>query len=349
MQGSLRKIIVGSAFLAATCVVAVVGYWLSGWSLVDSIYMVIITTFGVGYGEVQPITDPGLKIFTMAVIILGCSALIYVTGGFIQMVTEGEINRALGTRRKAKGIDKLKGHAIVCGFGRVGRILATELKEAGHEFVVIDASPERVREAEGMAYLVVSGNATEEETLRHAGIARARVLATVLPDDAANVFITLTARDLSQEIEIIARAEHPSTERKLLRSGATRVVMPSAIGAAKIRHLITNPSGDSLLGKASSHIDEDLRQLGLQMREQELPGDSPFAHRPLAECTITGVRHFVIVAIVRAGGELLRNPEPHVVLEPGDKILVVASSNDLPQVIQAATSDNGMLYRGVRH
>jgi voltage-gated potassium channel len=349
MQASLKKIVVGSLFLAGTCVVAVVGYWLSGWSLVDSIYMVIITTFGVGYGEVQPITEPGLKIFTMVVIVVGCSALIYVTGGFIQMVTEGEINRALGTRRKAKGIDKLKGHAIVCGFGRVGRILAAELKEAGHEFVVIDASPERVRDAEAAACRVVSGNATEEETLRIAGIARARVLATVLPDDAANVFITLTARDLSQEIEIIARAEHPSTERKLLRSGATRVVMPSAIGASKIRHLITNPSGDSLLGKASSHIDEDLRQIGLQMRELELPPDSPFVDRPLAECAITGVRHFVIVAVVRPGGELLRNPGPQVVLQVGDRILVVASAKELPEVIRGATDDTGMLYRGVRH
>jgi voltage-gated potassium channel len=322
---------------------------LSGWNLVDAIYMVVITTFGVGYGEVQPITEPGLKLFTMAVIIVGCSSLIYVTGGFIQMITEGEINRAMGIRRKTKGIDKLSRHVIICGFGRVGRILAAELFHAKEHFVVVDSNPDRVREAEALGYLVVGGSASEEETLQNAGIVRARVLATVLPDDAANVFITLTARELSSEVEIIARAEHPDTERKLLRSGANRVVMPSAIGAAKISHLITNPSAGNILGHSGDQFEESLHQVGLQMREIELPADSPLLGRPLAECEMTSTLDFLLVALIRAGGELIRNPGLDITLEAGDKVVMLASAREMPQLVKRASGQSTMLFRGVRH
>ncbi len=204
MQASVNKIVVGGSLFFATCTAAVIGYYLAGWGLLDAIYMVIITIFGVGYGEVRPLADPTLKVFTIGVIIIGCSSLIYITGGFIQMVTEGQINKALGARKTAKGVGRLRGHTIICGFGRVGRILARELKAAGRMFVIVDAEGKRVAQADEMGYIAINGDASEEGTLRSAGIDRARVLATVLPNDAINVFITLTARDLNDQLEIIA-------------------------------------------------------------------------------------------------------------------------------------------------
>lgn len=349
MHSSWRKIVVGSSFFFGTCAVAILGYYLSGWELVDAIYMVIITTFGVGYGEVRPITEPSLKIFTMAVIIVGCSSLIYITGGFIQMVTEGEINRVLGTRRRTKGIDGLSGHAIVCGFGRVGRILAAELRKAGQSFVVVDANPQRVQEAEADGNLVVTGNATEEEILEHAGIARARVLATVLPDDAANVFITLTARELRPDIEIIGRAENISSERKLLRSGANRVVMPSAIGAAAISNLITNPSAGELLQGGDRHFGDALHHLGLRLREIELGEGSHLAGKTLAEADIGGIAKFLIVAVKHAGGEILRDPPPETIVEIGDKLYLLASERQLPKIVHRAAGEGIMQFRGQKH
>ena len=194
MNSSWRRILIGGTFFGLTCVVAVAGYMMAGWQFLDAVYMVVITVFGVGYGEARPVDEPGLKVFTMGVIIAGCSSGIYVVGGFVQMIAEGEINRVLGTRRMSNGIEQLSGHAIVCGFGRVGQMLVNDLAAAKHPLVVIDNSGQRIAEAQTAGFLTVLGSASDEPTLEAAGIARARVLATVLPDDTANVFITLTAK-----------------------------------------------------------------------------------------------------------------------------------------------------------
>ncbi len=230
----------GLSFFVATALIATVGYKLAGWSWIDSLYMVTITVFGVGYGEVQPLENPLLKLFTMGVILAGCSSLIYVLGGFVQLLAEGEIEEMLGTRKQSREIDQLHDHTIICGYGRVGQMLAAELHQKGESFVVLDNCQSRVDKAIGDGFLAMVGNAVDDETLSEAGLFRARTIATVLPDDAANVFITLTARDLCESICIIARAECPTTERKLIRGGATHVVLPAAIGAIRIAQLVSN-------------------------------------------------------------------------------------------------------------
>ena len=225
--------------MVTTCLVATLGYRLAGWSWLDSVYMVTITIFGVGYGEVNVIDQTWLKIFTIAVIISGCSSLIYVLGGFVQMLTEGEIEKLLGKRMQNRELEQLSDHTIICGYGRVGQILAAELQSQGESLVILDRNPERVELAVEDGFPAMVGDAVGDDTLQKVGLLRARAFATVLPDDAANVFITLTARDLNETIRIIARAESPCTERKLIRSGATNVVMPAAIGAMRIAQLAT--------------------------------------------------------------------------------------------------------------
>ena len=224
-------------FFLGTCVVATIGYVLAGWEWVDALYMVTITIFGVGYGEVKPIEEPWLKFFTMGVIFAGCSSLIYVIGGIVQMLAEGEIERMLGKRTRSRDIEKLSDHTIICGYGRVGQMLAIELSHQGEPLVILDRDPDRVEKAIDDGFLALEGNAVEDDVLQQVGLFQARALATVLPDDATNVFITLTARDLSESVRIIARAESPCTERKLLRGGASSVVMPAAIGAVRIAQL----------------------------------------------------------------------------------------------------------------
>lgn len=235
---TLRK---GITFFAATCVIATVGYVLAGWDWLDAIYMVTITIFGVGYGEVQPIEAPMLKLFTMGVIFAGCSSLVYVIGGIVQMLAEGEVERMLGIRTRSREIGQLSDHTIICGYGRVGQMLALELSNHGESLVVLDRNPDRVQLAIEDGFLALEGDAVNDDVLHRVGLFRARTLATVLPDDATNVFITLTARDLSDNIQIISRAESPCTERKLIRSGATSVVMPAAISAVRIAQLVSSP------------------------------------------------------------------------------------------------------------
>ncbi len=240
---TLRKAL---AFFVTTCLVATFGYVAAGWGWVDSIYMVTITIFGVGFGEVRPVEPVWLKLFTMGVILAGCSSLVFVIGGIVQMLTEGEIERLMGIRNRSREIESLSDHTIICGYGRIGQMLAAELQQLGKSLVVLDRSHDRVAEAIDDGFLAFEGDCTEDETLQHAGIFRASVLATVLPDDATNVFITLTARGMSEAIRIIARAESPFTESKLIRSGATHVVMPAAIGAIRVAQLATCDSIDSV-------------------------------------------------------------------------------------------------------
>ncbi|MGD8861749.1 MAG: potassium channel family protein, partial [Myxococcales bacterium] len=204
-SGSWLRLQLGGAVLAATAVVGVAGYIIAGWRPLDAVYMVVITLFGVGYGEVRAIESDGLRIFTIVLIVAGCSALIYILGGVFQLITEGELNRALGRRRMTKEIEQLKDHVIVCGFGRIGRALTDALQAGGKPFVVVDREPARLEEAMACGAPVFEGDATSEETLEAVGIARAHTLATVLPSDALNVFITLTARNLNPELQILAR------------------------------------------------------------------------------------------------------------------------------------------------
>ena len=187
------NLLYAAAFVGGVMAVFTVGYRAAGWSWSDSLYMVIITAFSVGFGEVQPVTDPWLRAWTMALIILGCTGIIFITGTLVQWLTESQIQRALGGKRMENEIEKLKNHAIICGFGRIGRMIATQLEEGGIPFVILDQAADRVAEARESGWLTMQGEATDEAVLRSAGINRARVLATVLPNDAANVFITQCA------------------------------------------------------------------------------------------------------------------------------------------------------------
>ncbi|HTU27668.1 MAG TPA: NAD-binding protein [Pirellulales bacterium] len=346
MNASLRRMLTGAIFFALTCIVAVTGYMIAGWEMLDAIYMVVITVFGVGYGEAKPLDNPGLKIFTMGVIIAGCSSGIYVVGGFVSMVAEGEINKALGGRRMTKEIEKLSNHAIICGYGRVGQMLAHDLAKANQPFVIIDNNDGRVQSARAAGYFVLQGSASEEETLEAAGISRARVLATVLPDDTTNVFITLSARELNGTMEIIARAESPSTEKKLMRSGATRIVMPALIGATKIAQMIMRPTAEDLLQAATgtAYLNEELKSIGLEMMEISVQAGSPLCEQPLNEVEVGS--GFVIVAIRQPDGHCVRDPKANVRLGPGDVLIILGHQGVLPQLARKARARTAVSFRG---
>ncbi|HSN81891.1 MAG TPA: potassium channel family protein, partial [Polyangiales bacterium] len=225
LDAAHRRIAQGFIVLGVVCAFAVAGYVLTGWSLSDAVYMVTITIFGVGYGEVRPVAGE-VRWLTIGVIVLGCSSLIYILGGFFQLIAEGELNRLLGSRRMKKTIEELTDHVIVCGLGRIGRVLRADLEAGGATVVFVDIDAERVSAAVEHGSLALAGDATSDEVLLEAGVKRARALVTVLPNDALNVFITLTARNLNPDLRIIARAEDPASDAKMIQAGADKVVLP---------------------------------------------------------------------------------------------------------------------------
>ncbi|TWT33070.1 potassium channel family protein [Blastopirellula retiformator] len=349
LSAPIRKMVTGAVLFLMICVVAVVGYVSAGWDLADSIYMVIITIFGVGYGEVQPVQSIPLRALTIMVIIAGYGAVIYTVGGFMQMVVDGELQKALKARRMTKEIEKLTGHTILCGVGRMGSILARELHAEGKLFVVIDSDEARLAAAEALGYLIVKGDATEEWVLEQAGIHRAALLTTVLSADATNVFVTVTAREMNPELTIIARGENPRTEKKLIGCGANKVVLPTAIGAKKLAQMIIRPSAENLLEQLThrSDLNEELGRIGLHFDELEVAPGSSLVNKPLGEIELRSNHGFLIVGIRHPDGSTILNPPPESRLIAGDIVIVLGHDDDIPQLAERFSSSKGkIMYRG---
>ncbi|NJP08315.1 MAG: potassium channel protein [Leptolyngbyaceae cyanobacterium RU_5_1] len=347
MQSSLRRMLIGVGFFALTFVVATAGYMLAGWNLLDSIYQVVITIFGVGFGEIGPMT-PVLRIFTMFVIIAGCTSVAYILGGFLQMITEGEIRKALGARRMMREIETLENHVIICGYGRIGQILTRKMQEANQPFVVIDNSSDRVASAEAKGYLVRHGSATDEAILESVGIMRAKYLATVLPDDAANVFITLTARSLNPDLFILSRGEYPSTEKKLRQAGADKVVSPAAIGALRMAHMITHPAALDFLDQdnARENLNELLAQINVQIDELAILPESNLVGSSISSVEVRGKGTFIVVALRKSDGSTIIHPSHETVLEAGDTLIVMGHRGDIPKFAKHHALKRQMMYRG---
>ena len=348
MSRPLRNLIAGLCALVLIFLVGVGGYVISGWPLLDAVYMVILTVFSVGYGEVRPIDTPGLMAFTVLIIVLGCTTVIFLMGAFIQFLTEGQILSALGGRRMSKEVKRLSGHVIVCGLGRVGRQIIAELESAGRDFVVIDRDLDRLSEISGRGRYHVSGDATNETTLLEAGIERADCLASVLPSDAANVFITLSARNLNPKLRIIARGDYPSTEAKLLQAGADRAVLPTHIGAERIAGLILRPDATEFLEQdaQTGGLSSDLSEIGIQVQEIQIPGDSDLVNATLAELETRGRSAFLVVAVRRADGDSIHKPPLDTRLAANDTLIVMCHQGIIPDFTERLYPKRQIQYRG---
>lgn len=319
----LERIRIGAMLLAAVLLAAVVGYRTQGHSWIESIYMMVITISTVGYTEDSNVSTE-TQIFTILVIVFGISTVVYTFGGFMQMLTEGELDKALSTRRRTLGIERMSGHLIICGYGRLGQILAEDMDRRGREFVVIDRDADPLAEAQENEFLFVTGDATEEEVLTIAGVERAEMLVTCLPSDADNVFITLTARNLNPDIHIIARAEQRTTEKKLRQAGANRVVLPALAGARHMGRLVTSPSTADLMDLV---VDQKFRDVELD--EAKLAPDSPLVGVSVRDTQARSTHRLLVIAVKQACGELLVGPEADYVFQAGDVMIVMGRGEDI--------------------
>ncbi|QYY36276.1 potassium channel protein [Ruficoccus sp. ZRK36] len=350
MKSPNRQFLYGTSLFLGTIVVGFLVFWLAGWPALDAIYMVIITIFGVGYGEVNTMT-PELRIFTIIFIVAGCTALIYTIGAFINWLTEGQLQRLLGERKMEKDIEQLSNHVVICGFGRIGRLLAEQLHSADRDFLIIDPDAHQIEQIRESGYLCIQGDATEETTLKKARLKQASIVATVIPNDAANVFIVLSCRQLNPELIIIARANQTSTESKLKQAGADKIVMPAAIGADRIAHLVLKPNAREILEKDlhDNAFVEGLSEIGLEMNEITLPADSPLIGCSLEELETRGKSAFIVVAVRKPDGQTTIRPSLDLQLESNDTLILMSHIGITPDFVRLKLNRKERFYRGTRH
>jgi len=320
---TFRKIVLWAASLLGILFLGSLGFvWLEGWSFFDGLYMTVTTLTTVGYGEVHPLSHTG-RIYNMLLILAGMGVMLYIVSSLARVVVEGEIRQALGKRKLLTRIKRLKGHYIICGFGRIGEIIARQLKEKGIPLVVVENNPEHVSRLEESGYSFVVGDATREEVLQEAGIERASGLVAVVHSDADNVYITLTARSLKPDLYIVARAEERGAEQKLKRAGADKVESPYEIGGRKMAYAILRPTVTTFMELAMAE------GVDLSMEEVAVEPTSPLIGLALKDSGIRRDLDIIVVAIKRASGEMLYNPTPDTQIEGEDTLVVLGMRQNL--------------------
>jgi voltage-gated potassium channel len=320
----LQRIRIGALSLGCVLILSVTGYhFLGGYDWLDAVWMVVITVSTVGYSENTQSTSV-VQILTIGVILLGVTSSVYTCGGFIQLMLEGEVERALGKRKMSKEIKRLNGHVIICGFGRLGLDLVNQLQHRGIPFVVVDIDPEKIVQASEAKVLAIHGDATSEQVLQAANLSAARALVTALPSDAENVFITLTARNLRPDIQIIAKSEQESSCRKLRQAGADKIVMPHRVGAQQMERMISRPTTADLveLFAEASHLEMELDEFRVS-RHSDLVGTA------LADSNIKEQFNLLVVGIKNREGEFRFNPPPHETIGVEDTLLVIGQVDDI--------------------
>jgi voltage-gated potassium channel len=295
---------------------------IEGWDLLDAIYMVVTTLTTVGYGEIRPLSRIG-RVYNMFLIFTGVGLMLYIVSAVARMVVEGEFRDFLGKRKLLKHIKKLKNHFIICGFGRIGEIIARQLTDAGQAVVVIETAPELVARLEESGYYFVGGDATKEEVLLEAGIDRAQGLVAVVSSDAGNVYITLTARSLNPQLFIVARGEELGSEKKLIRAGADRVESPYELGGRKMAQAILRPTVVTFIELAMKE------EVDLSMEEVGVAPGSAIMGLPLKDSGIRQQLNLIVVAIKRADGAMLFNPLPETPILAGDTLIVLGLRKNL--------------------
>jgi voltage-gated potassium channel len=301
-------------------------YLLEDMTLFESFYMTIITISTVGFSEIKPLT-PASRVITIFIIFLGIGVGTYTIGLIVRVFVEGELLRFFGRRKVQKIISDLNNHYIICGFGRIGRIICEELNADNMTFIVIDQNPDIHKDIESLKYLYLNLDATSEDVLLKAGIMRAKGLVTAVSSDADNVFITLTARGLRPDIFILARASEGKNEDKLLRSGATRVVTPYHIGGRRMAQVLKRPTVVDFLDIATMG-----NKLGLMMEETTVKANSKLIGKNLIESYLRRDFGIIIVAIKKLSGEMIFNPLPSEKLEAGDVLVVIGKKEDLTRM-----------------
>jgi voltage-gated potassium channel len=317
------------SLVTAVIVGGTFGYlWLwrnTGGTWLDALFMTVTTITTVGYSEVKPLDSLG-RIFTMIIAIVGIGSLFYTFGSVMDYLVAVRLADPTRRRKMEKHIDKLTGHTILAGLGRVGRQAAQELAAARAPFVVVDPTEASVRMAEDHGWLCLQGDATDDAVLEHAGVRRAHGLIATTANDATNMYIVLSARVLNSKLHIVSRAVDESSVPKLMRAGADRAISPYAIGGHRLAHLILSPSVVDFFETALRRGNE-----ALNIEAVDVIGESPAVDRTLEKLALRQTTGATVLAIIRDGNPMV-NPPGDLALARGDRLLVLGTRDQLERV-----------------
>src|SRR5271170_2076652 len=297
--------------------------WIEHYPPFDAFYMTLITISTVGYEELHPLSFYG-RIFNSFLIFFGVTMMLLAVGGMTQVIIELELTQFFGKRRTRKMIEKLQDHIIVCGFGRVGRGAARELQQAGVPFLIVDKSEDRVEWAIRDGMLGVLADATDDETLKHAGVLRAKGLIATLQSDADNLFVILSAKSLKPGLLVSARVNSEQSEKKMRLAGADYVFAPYDMTGNRMAQVMLKPH-------VSQFIDFTTKGMGLNVgiEQVRVPTSSEFTSKTLQQLQVRRELGVIILAIRKSDGRMLFNPPAEAQLEGGDFLIAMGESANL--------------------
>jgi voltage-gated potassium channel len=327
-----RKLLFSILMFLVVVLFGIFGYtWIEGWDLLDSLYMTIITLSTVGYGEVREI-GPGGRVFTVLLIVFGLFTITYIVGLVAETLVAGEIRSVLGRRKVSKKIKSLRDHYIICGYGRIGSIICKELTRKAIPLMVIEKDEHVQEQLEEDKILYLDGDATHEETLLEVGIEKAKGLVSVVSSDAENVYICLTARGLNPRLYILTRAEDEASERKLLRAGANKVILPYILGGRRMVQAIIKPTVSDFLESAVHD-----QSFELAIEEITVGEDSRLVNQSLVGSGIRQEMDVIIIGIKQKVGTMIFNPSSQTEIQSDDILIAMGRNKDLETLRRVLT------------
>lgn len=322
-----RNLFRGLTMLVLVMLIGMAGYMaIEGWSAFESLYMTVITITTVGYGEIRAVSELG-RAFTVFLIFMGMGIMAYTLGMVAQVMVEIQVRSIIGRRKLGRKLKSISDHYIICGYGRIGQIIADELKNHQVPLIVIDSNPDAREPLESADIPYIIDDASSDSVLVEAGIERAKGLVAVVLSDADNLFITMTARGLNPHLFILARADQEQTERKLLRAGANKVVLPYLIGGRRMVNTIIRPA-------VTDFIDFTLHGKNIELKMEELLVDtgSRLNGVSLMDSGIRQEMNVIIVAIRKKDGEMVFNPSSSARIEAGNTLIALGPAPDLEKL-----------------
>ncbi len=340
LSDPLFRLRLGVLMLTLLFVAGTVGYaLLEDLSIFDAFYMTLITISTVGFQEIGGELHTGSRVLTACLIVSGLLLVAFSTGSFIESIVEGGLADHFGRRRLAQRVAELKDHWIICGYGRMGELVAKQMLKATNAppVVVIDRDAERLAECQEAGLLFVAADATTEEALEEAGVGRAKGLVSLVASDAENVFICLTAREIAPGLTIVARALEERSADKLRRAGADKVVSPYLVGGHRLSQAVLQPAVAEFLEFAAGH------DLQLELEESRICSGSPLIGKQLKDSGLRSELELIVLAIRRKNAEMIFNPGALSVLEEGDTLIVMGPGDGVTKLHERCGNGAGHL------